>query len=85
MIDIQIYLDKSNRFKKILHKLHSKAENLMFSIVRLLPEKLTPQPLVDWTGKYVEKQISKTKQQLIRSRWETVALDELSEKIDRQH
>lgn len=84
MIIIEIKLKESNRFKVISHKLHRKADNILFAVIQKLPEKLIPHSLMDWIGRYLDKQISDMNYQLIRSRWEDIELNKMVEKIHRQ-
>lgn len=77
VIDIQFDLENPNRFKDLLHKISSKAEDILFSILLKLPETLIPG---EWMERYINKQISKTNHELIRNRWKQIALNEIIEK-----
>ena len=84
VIKIHIELKKPNRFKDMLHKICSKLEDMMFSILLKLPERMIPSFLIDQIEKYINKQISKTKQEIIKDRWKQVALNEVLDKANRK-
>lgn len=82
VIKIHIELKKPNRFKDMLHKIGSKLEDMMFSILLKLPERMIPSFLMNQIEKYINKQISKTKQEIIKDRWKQVALNEVLDKTN---
>lgn len=72
MIDIEIR--KPNRTKEFFHKLYSRLEDLIFSIIQKLPEFLIPHCLMDWMEQYLNKRISKLQQESIKQTWKNVYL-----------
>lgn len=72
MIDIEIR--KSNRIKDFFHKLYNKLEDLIFSIVQKLPERLIPHQLMEWIERYLNKRISQLQQETIKQNWKNVYL-----------
>lgn len=74
-IDIEIEIHKPNRLKDLLHKIINKLEDLMFSVVQRLPERLMPKPIMNWLNHYTDKRLSQLKQQIIRSNWHTIELE----------
>lgn len=74
MIIIDIELKDRNRLKEFFHKLHSRLENITFSIIQKLPEKFIPQWLMDRLEKYLDKRISELKQQSIQMTWRNMYL-----------
>ena len=56
-------------------RLHGKLEDLLFSIIQKLPEKLIPSPLMFWLDRYLDKRISQLQQEIIKQRWQQDALE----------
>lgn len=74
MIQINIELKDHNHIKEFFHKLHSKLEDILFSIIQKLPDKYVPQWLMNWLEKYLDKRISELKQQSIKMTWHNMYL-----------
>ncbi len=81
MIDINIEIKKRNRLKEFFHKLHSKSEDILFSIIQKLPDKLIPSALMNWMEHYTDKRIAELNQQIIRDRWHTIELEKAVNEI----
>lgn len=81
MILINIEIQKPNRFKDLLHKIHSRLEDLLFSIIQHMPEKMIPACLMNWMERYTSKRIAELKQQIIRNRWQTIELEKIVDDI----
>ena len=81
MIQIDIEIKKRNRLKEVFHKIHSKSEDILFSIIQKLPEKFIPISLMNWMEHYTNKRIAELKQQIIRNRWHTIELEKAVDKI----
>ena len=74
MIAIDIELKDRNPIKEFLHKLHSRLEDIAFSIIQRIPEKYIPRWLMNWLEKYLDKRISELKQQSIKMTWRNMYL-----------
>ena len=74
MIIIDIEIKDRNHIQEIFHKLHSRLENITFSIIQKLPEKFIPQWLMNRLEKYLDKRISELKQQSIQMTWRNMYL-----------
>lgn len=74
MIIIDIELKDRNRLKEFFHKLHSRLENIAFSIIQKLPEKFIPQWLMNRLEKYLDRRIRELKQQSIQMTWRNMYL-----------
>ena len=72
---MDIEINRHNRIKGFLQKLHGKAEDILFSIVSSLPEKLIPLPLMEWLGHYMDRRIQQTRQQIVKDRWRQDTLE----------
>ena len=81
MRHINIEIQKPTRFKDLLHKIFNRLEDLMFSIIQKLPEKMIPHFLMDWMEHYTNKRLSELKQQIIRNRWHTIELEKVVDNI----
>lgn len=74
MIIIDIEIKDRNRSKEFFQNFHSKAEDIAFSIIQKIPEKLLPHWLMNWLEKYLDKRISDLKQQSIKMTWRNMYL-----------
>ncbi len=75
LITIDIELKDRNRIKEFFHRFHSRAEDILFSIVQKIPEKFLPHWLMNWLDQYTTKRISQLQQQIIKQRWRQDALE----------
>lgn len=74
MIIIEIELKKRNRLKEFFHKLHSRLEDISFSIIQRIPEKFIPHWLMNRLEKYLDKRINELKQESIKMTWRNMYL-----------
>ena len=81
LITIDIELKDHNRLKEFCKNLHSKAEDLLFTIISKLPEKFFPSPIMNWLSRYLDKRISKLKQQSIKQTWKNMYLQDAVDEI----
>ena len=81
MIKINIELKDRSRIKELFHKLHSKIEDIAFSIIMKLPERFIPQLLMEWLDQYTTKRISQLKQQNIHETWRKMYLEKAADEI----
>ena len=81
MIYIYIEIKKQNRFKDMLHKIHSKLEDMLFSILQHTPDRFIPKSLMRWLEKYTNKRLAQLKSDVIRKRWQTIELEKVVDNI----
>ena len=81
VIDIDIELKDRNRLKEFFQNFHSKAEDLLFTIIQKLPERIIPSALMEWLNRYLDKRISKLKQESIKTTWQTMYLQSAVDQI----
>ena len=74
MITIDIELKDRNHIKDFFHKLHSRLEDIAFSIIQRIPDKFIPHWLMNRLEKYLDKRISELKQQSIQMTWRNMYL-----------
>ena len=82
---IDIELKDRNKIKEFFQNFHSKLEDLLFSTISKLPEKLIPSPLMNWLSRYLDRRIAKLKQESIKMTWQNMYLqDAVAEIHNRQ-
>ena len=81
MITIDIEIKDRNRSKEFFSNFHSRAEDMLFSIISKLPERFIPSPLMNWLDRYLDKRISELKQEAIKQTWRTMYLQEAVDNI----
>ena len=81
LIQIDIELKDRNKIKEYFQNLHSRLEDLLFSIIQKLPEKLIPSPCMNWLSRYLDKRIIELKQQSIKMTWRNMYLQEAVDDI----
>lgn len=70
-----IEIHPRNKVKDSLDRLHSRLEDLMFSVVQRFPERLIPSPIMDWLDHYTTKRIDQLRQQSIKQTWRNMSLE----------
>lgn len=79
----QINLKPRNPLQELLDKSHSKAEDLLFSIIQHLP--VVPSFLANWLERYMDKRIAELQQETIKQQWDKISLEQVIDNIhDRQ-
>ena len=78
---IDIELKDRNKIKEFFQNFHSKLEDLLFSTISKLPEKLIPSPLMNWLSRYLDRRIAKLKQESIKMTWQNMYLQEAVDDI----
>lgn len=80
-MQINIEIQKQNRFKDFFHKVYDRLEDMMFSIVKRIPERFFPHWLMTWLKHYTDKRIDQLKRQVVRDRWHSVELEKAIDQI----
>lgn len=81
MIIIDIELKDRNRLKHFFQNFHNKAEDIAFSIIQRIPEKLLPHWLMNWLDHYLDKRISELKQESTKMTWHNMYLQSATNEI----
>lgn len=76
VIQIDIELKDRNRIKEFFQNFHSHLEDIFFTIISKLPEKLIPSPFMKWLDRYLDKRINELKQESIKSNWKNMYLQD---------
>lgn len=75
----QINLKPRNPLQELLNKSHSKAEDLLFSIIQHLPA--VPSFLANWLERYMDKRIAELQQETIKQQWDKISLEQVVDDI----
>ena len=81
MIIIDIEIKDRNHIQDFFHKLHSRLEDIAFSIIQRIPDKFIPHWLMNRLEKYLDKRISELKQQSIQMTWRNMYLQSATHEI----
>ena len=81
MIIIDIEIKDRNHIKEFFHKLHSRLEDIAFSIIQRIPDKYIPHWIMNMLEKYLDKRISELKQQSIKMTWRNMYLQKAVDDI----
>jgi len=81
LIIIDIELKDRKPVKEFFHRLNSRLEDLLFSVIQKLPERFIPSPIMEWLDRYLNKRIRELKQQTIKQTWQNMYLKEAVDNI----
>lgn len=81
MIIIDIEIQDRNHIQEFFHRIHSKLENVAFSVIQRIPEKYIPHRLMNWLERYLDKRIMELKQESIKMTWRNVYLQNAVDEI----
>lgn len=85
LIRIDIEIRKHSRTKEFFSKTHERLEDMMFSIMQHIPQKIIPSRLMNWFNRYTDKRIEQLKQEAVKMSWQNLYLqNSLTELINRQ-
>ena len=85
MIIIEIEIKPRSRAKELFDMIKDKSEDLMFSIITKLPERMIPSQIMQWLTTYLDRRTQELQQEIIRQQWQKVYLEKaVSEIYDRQ-
>lgn len=76
-----IKVKKPDKKKEFFNKFKSKVEDVLFSIIELLPEKLIPGFVMDWVSRYIDKRMNELKQEQIKVNWNKTYMEKAVEKL----
>ena len=76
MIIINIELKPRNKFETFLHETYDKLEDIVFDIIIKVPERFIPSFLMKHIEHYIDKRTQALQQQIIKQRWQQVALEQ---------
>lgn len=84
VIFIDIEIKKPNCFRNALRKLHSRLEDMIFSLIQKISEKFLTDSLMNWIDRYTTKRINELKQENIKNTWKKMYLEKAVEDISKR-
>jgi len=81
-LSINIEIKRPNRIKDFFHKILSKLEDLLFSIIIKLPEKLIPHFFMEFLDRYTTKRINQLQHQQVKQNWRNMFLEDAVKDIN---
>ena len=82
---MNIEIKPRSRAKEFFDMIKDKSEDLMFSIITKVPERMIPSPVMQWLTAYLDRRTQELQQEIVRKQWQKVYLEKaVSEIHDRQ-
>ena len=81
LITINIDIKPENKTREFFHNLHSKLEDILFSVIQKIPESLIPAFLMEWLDSYITKRTQELQQSIVRQKWQQVHLEKAVEEV----
>lgn len=81
---MSIEIKKPNHLKELLHRIHSKLEDLLFNIILRIPERFIPSFLMAYLESYTTKRLNQLKQDTTKLKWKEATLQKAVEEISNQ-
>lgn len=81
---MNIEIKKTNHLKELLHRIHSKLEDLLFNIILRIPERFLPSFLMSFLESYTNKRLNQLKQESVKLKWKESSLEKAVEEISNQ-
>lgn len=72
---MNIEIKPRNRAKEFIDMIKDKSEDLMFSIVTKIPERMIPSPVMQWLTAYLDRRTQELQQEIIRQQWQKAYLE----------
>ena len=61
--------------------MYNKTENILFLLIKKLPEKFIPHFLMEWLQQYMYKRIAELNQQIVQDKWKSMELHKIADTI----
>lgn len=79
-----ITVEEPNKKREFCKRFKSRTEDVLFSIIELLPEKFIPAFVMEWISKYIDKRTAELQREQTQANWKKVytekAVEELKQK-----
>lgn len=72
---MDIEIKPRNKIKIFLSNLHSKAEDILFSLIRKTPDKFIPPSIMTLFENYLDKRSKDLQQEILRQQWRQLYLE----------
>ena len=76
-----ITVEEPNKKSEICKRIKSKSEDILFSIIGLLPEKLIPSCVMEWVSRYIDKRMAELQKEQIQANWKKVYTEKAVEEL----
>ena len=76
-----ITVEEPNKRREFCKRIKSKAEDLFFSIIELLPEKFIPGCVMEWVSRYIDKRTAELKKEQTQANWKKVYTEKAVEEL----
>ena len=73
---VHITVKERNKKEEFFKKLKSKAEDVLFSIITRLPERLLPKCFMRWLEKYLNKRMAELQREQVQANWNKVYMEQ---------
>lgn len=78
---MDIEIKERSKSKEFVSKIRSKSEDMLFSIIEKMPEKLIPTFAMNWMERYLDKRVEELKREQVKGTWRQVELEKAVEEI----
>lgn len=77
MIDINYFEVKEPDCKReFIMKFKSKTEDILFSVIEWIPERLLPSWLMKWMNRYIDKRMAELQREQVKINWDKTYLEQ---------
>lgn len=76
-----IIVKEPDKKRELCKRIKSKAEDILFSIIGLLPEKLIPSCVMEWVSRYIDKRMVELQKEHIKANWNKTYLENAVEEL----
>lgn len=77
MIDINYFEGKEPDCKReFIKKIKSKTEDILFSVIERIPERLLPSWLMKWMNRYIDKRMAELQREQVKINWDKTYLEQ---------
>lgn len=74
MNKITVY--ERSKIKEFCKRFKSKTEDVLFSVVERIPERLLSGWLMNWMGRYIDKRMAELQREQIKANWDKTYLEQ---------
>ena len=74
MNKITVY--ERSKAKEFCKRFRSKTEDILFSLVERIPERLLPCWLMNWMSRYIDKRMAELQREQIKTNWDKTYLEQ---------
>ena len=79
-----ITVEEPNKRAEFCKRIKSRTEDLLFSIIELLPERFIPGCAMKWLNSYLDKRMKQLMQEQIQANWNKVYIEKAVDELKRK-